>query len=65
MDQLNLVLKFRLTGHDQCQVKGAARMKVDGRGSLSFYDVQSGSMERIDLRQLQSLTLRCLAKAAA
>ncbi len=65
MDQLNLVLKFRLTGHDQYQVKGAARMKVDGRGSLSFYDAQSGNMEKIDLRQLQSFTLRCLAKAAA
>jgi hypothetical protein len=59
------VLKFRLTGHDQHQVKVAARMKVDGRGALTFYNVQSGSTEKIDLGQLQSFTLRCLAPTAA
>jgi hypothetical protein len=57
MDHLNLVLKFRLADHDQYQVKGASRIKVDGCGSLTFYDVQSGNTERIDLGQLRSLTL--------
>lgn len=57
MDNLNLVLKFRLAGNDQFQIKGAARIKVDGRGGLMFYDVQSGKTERIEVGQLQSLSL--------
>ena len=64
MDRLNLVLKFRLAGDDHFQIKGAARMKVDGRGGLTFYDVQSGSTERIELRQLQSFTLHSMDQSA-
>jgi len=63
MEHLNLVLKFRLTGDDQFQTKGVARIKVDGRGSLTFYDVQSGSTEKIDLRQLQAFSLQSLCTA--
>lgn len=65
MDHLKLVLKFRLDGHDHDQVKGAARMKLDGRGGLTFYDVQSGNNERIDLRLLRSFTLHSVGQAAA
>ncbi len=65
MDRLNLVLTFRLNGDDHVQIKGAARIKVDGRGGLTFYDVQSGSMERIELGQLQSLTLHSMDQPAS
>jgi hypothetical protein len=57
MDHLNLVLKFRLAGDNQFQIKGAARIKVDGCGGLTFYDVQSGKTERIEVGELQSLSL--------
>jgi hypothetical protein len=65
MNRLNLVLKFRLAGHDQYQIKGASRIKVDGRGGLTFYDVQSGSNERLDLQQLRHLSLHTITQAQA
>ena len=57
MDNLNLVLKFRLTGDDQFQIKGAARITVDGRGGVMFHDVQSGKTERIEVGRLQSFSI--------
>ena len=35
MDNLNLVVKFMLAGDGLLQVKGATRIKVDGRGAAS------------------------------
>jgi hypothetical protein len=57
-DNINLVLKFRLAGDSRLHVKGAVRMKVDGRGGLTFYDAQSGTTERINLRDLQSFCVQ-------
>jgi hypothetical protein len=57
MHDLNVVLKFRLAGDSRFHIKGAARIRVDGRGGLLFYDVQSGQTERIDVGRLQSLSL--------
>lgn len=56
MHDLNLVLKFQLAGENHYQIRGASRIKVDGRG-LMFYDVQSGAAEKIDVAQLQSFSL--------
>ncbi len=64
MNHLNLVMKFRLANHDQCQVKGATRIKLDGRGGLTLYDVQSGHHEKIEIRQLRSFSLRAISQAA-
>lgn len=60
MRDWNLVLKFQLSGENQ-QVRGASRIKVDGRGGLMFYDVHSETAERIDLGRLQSLSLFSMA----
>ena len=57
MDNLNLVVKFMLAADGLMQVKGAARIKVDGRGGLLLYDAQGGSVETIQLGALQSLCL--------
>lgn len=57
MHDLNLVLKFQLAGETEPQIRSAARIKVDGRGGLTFYDVRSKSTERIDLVRLQSFQL--------
>jgi hypothetical protein len=57
MHDLNLVLKFQLAGETQFQIRGASRIKVDGRGGLLFYDVQNGTAERIDIGRLQSFSL--------
>ena len=56
MDNLNLVVKFMLAGDGLLQVKGATRIKFDGRGGLLLYDAQGGS-ETIELGALQSLCL--------
>ena len=64
---LNLVLSFKLAGESDCRVRGAARIKVDGHGALTVYDAGSGLAERIDLAELQSLSIRslgCTGKAA-
>lgn len=58
MENLNLVLKFKLAGDGQLQVKGAARIKVDGKGGLMLYDPQGGAAETIDLGQLRSLCIQ-------
>jgi len=57
MDELKLVLKFRMAGQKRHQVRGACRIKVDGRGGLLLYDPEHHGSERIDLGQLQSLSL--------
>jgi hypothetical protein len=53
MENLNLVLKFKTAGRDDVHVKGAARITVDGRGGLLFYDALSGRAERIDVENVQ------------
>ena len=60
-ENLNLVLKFRLAGNSQLHVKAAARIKIDGRGGLVFYDAQSGAMETIELGRLRSFCIQPMA----
>ena len=60
MDDLNLVLKFRVSGEQALRVKGAARIKVDGRGGLMVYDAQNGAAETIDLQSLQAFSIQTL-----
>jgi len=57
MSDLNLVLKFRLAGHSDLQVKGAARIKIDRYG-LKVYDPRGGAAEIIAVRQLQCLSIQ-------
>lgn len=66
-DNVNLVLSFRLPGDATCRIRGAARIKIDGRGGITVYGAESVMPERIDLTQLQSLSihsLSCAGKAA-
>ena len=65
MDNLNLVVKFMLVGDGLLQVKGATRIKVDGRGGLLLYDAQGGGVETIELGALQSLHLQRVRRACA
>jgi hypothetical protein len=60
VERINLVLKFRLAGGDKTYIKGAARIKVDGRGGLMFQDVQSGKTERIAVSELESFNILSL-----
>ena len=62
MDNLNLVVKYKLAGDAQFCVRAASRMKMDGRGGLIFSDAQ-GAEESIDLGQLQSLWIHSRAAA--
>lgn len=57
MYDLNLVLKFQLAGETRPQIRAASRIKVDGRGGLTFYDVHTRTSETIDLVRLQSFSL--------
>ncbi len=58
MNNLNLVLKFKLAGDGNLHVKGAARISLDGHGGLMLFDTQGGAAETIDLRNLQSLSIQ-------
>ena len=60
----NLLLQFEVAGDNQLHVKGATRIKVDGRGGLVLYDGRTGAAETIDLSQLQSFRIRSLTRAA-
>ncbi|HUB82451.1 MAG TPA: hypothetical protein VMB03_26825 [Bryobacteraceae bacterium] len=57
MDDLKLVLTYQMAGETHQQVRGACRIKVDGRGGLLLYDPGRHEGERIDLGRLQSLSL--------
>lgn len=65
MNNLNLILKFKLAGDDHLHVKGAARIKVDGRGALMLYNAQSRAVETIDLRTLRSFSIQQVSPARA
>jgi hypothetical protein len=64
MDNLNLIVKFMLAGDGQVHVKGATRIKVDGRGGLLLYDTQGGA-ETIELGALNSIRLQQMRHACA
>jgi hypothetical protein len=63
MDNLNLILKFKLAGDGHLYVKSAARIRVDGRGGLMFYDTQSRAVETIKLRTLRSFSIQQISPA--
>jgi hypothetical protein len=63
MDDLNLVVKFVLAGDGGLQVKGASRIKVDGRGGLLLYDTRGEGVETIKLGSLKSLCLQQVRRA--
>jgi hypothetical protein len=58
MDNLNLIVKFMLVGDSHLHVKGATRIKVDGRGGLLLYDAQGGAVETIELGALRSIRVQ-------
>ena len=64
MKDLNLVLQFKMAGDTNCRISSAARIKVDGRGGLTFYSPETGSAERIDLADLRWLSIRFLGPPA-
>ena len=61
----NLVLTFTLTGDSRVHVKGAARIKVDGRGGLTLFDVEEGRSEIVSLGRLRSLTIESVSGMSA
>ena len=57
MHDLKLVLKFKLAGDKQFQIRGVSRIVVDGCGGLSFHDVQNDRTERLEMGKLASFSL--------
>lgn len=57
----NLVVMFTLAGDSRLHVKGATRIKLDGRGGLTLYDAENGQAECVNLGCLESLTIRTFA----
>ena len=65
MDNLNLIVKFVLAGDSRLHVKGATRIKLDGRGDLLLYDAQGGGVETIELGMLRSIRLQQVPQTCA
>jgi hypothetical protein len=63
VEKSNLVLRFKLAGDSRVHVKGAARIRVDGRGGLMLYNGR-GTAEEIDLRRLQSFSIQTVRPAS-
>jgi hypothetical protein len=57
MTSPNLVLTFTLAGDSRVHVRGAARIKVDGRGGLTLFETEKGN-ESVSLGCVQSLTIQ-------
>jgi hypothetical protein len=56
----NLVLTFSLAGDERLHVRGAARIKVDGRG-LTLFDAEKGSSETVHLGSVRSLLIQSMS----
>jgi len=57
MKDLNLVVMFQLSDDAQMCVKGASRIKLDGRGGLMVYS-ENGLAETYDLQKVQSFSIQ-------
>jgi len=64
MKNLNLLVTFKLSTDGQMRIKGASRIKLDGRGSLMVYDPENGVAETIDLRNLQAFSIQPVSAAS-
>ena len=60
----NLVVTFTVAGDSRVHVRGAARIKVDGRGGLTLFDSEKGSQELVSLGSIQSFTICSLTSLA-
>ena len=58
MNPTNLVLTFTVAGDSRVHVRGAARIKVDGRGGLTLFDSGKGEQEWVSLAGVRSLTIQ-------
>jgi hypothetical protein len=63
MENLNLVLKFKLAGDGNCHIRGAARIRLDGQGGLTVFDAGGQPAEKIDLTKLQSISIQQVSGA--
>jgi hypothetical protein len=61
----NLVVTFTVAGDSRVHIKGASRIKVDGRGGLTLYDAEDRESELVNLGCLQSLTIRTVPRPTA
>jgi hypothetical protein len=57
MQNLNLVLTFRLAGQKGVHVKGATRIKVDGSG-LQIYGAEDAAAEQIEIDNLSFFSIQ-------
>jgi hypothetical protein len=57
MKDLNLVVMFRLSGEGDMRVKGASRIKLDGRGGLMVFS-ENGTAETYALQNVQSFSIQ-------
>jgi hypothetical protein len=60
MENLNLLLTFKMAGSRNVRFTGAARIKIDGCGGLVVYGARSEASERLTLDQLQLLSIQPL-----
>jgi len=65
MNNLNLVVKFELASDPQIHVDGAARMHVDGRGSLKLYDGAGELVRSIETAGLRSFSIHAVSRPQA
>ena len=57
MKKLNLILKFRLAGDAELQVKVASRIMIDGSGSLIVHNLDDVLPEKINLAGVHALSI--------
>jgi len=60
---LNLILRFRIDREPEWQVKGAARIRVDGNG-LTLVDPHTGGLETLPLARIETLSIQSVSGAS-
>jgi hypothetical protein len=62
MNDLNLILTFKLAGDASLRARAAARIRVDGMGGILVYDAETGHAERLPLDRIDSLSIDSTSK---
>ena len=60
MRVLNLLVKYKLAGSQELQVKEASHIKVDGNGKLMVYNAAVRRTEYLDLKTVCDLSFQTI-----
>ena len=59
-DNPRLILKLTLAGEPQCRVLAVSRIKLDERGRILYWDVETGEPSAVDVAAVEAVFIQPL-----